>query len=215
MGKFEAGLVGVMIFLVLGVLALIATSQDDSQTKSVTSISDVQTLLKEIESPPTESAPISSPVPAPGFEDIPEMIVVEEPESLPEKVSEPEPEPLPVQEPEPLPVQEPEPEPTPAEPTVVEVSLPPGSAVPGCEEDNACYIPFIVSINIGDTVVWSNDDSAAHTVTSGTPSDGPDGLFDSSIFMSATTFEHTFTESGTFDYFCMVHPWMAGQVQVN
>lgn len=207
MGKFEAGLVGVMIFLVLGVLALIATSQDDSQTKSVTSISDVQTLLKEIESPPTESAPISSPVPAPGFEDIPEMIVVEEPESLPEKVSEPEP--------EPLPVQEPEPEPTPAEPTVVEVSLPPGSAVPGCEEDNACYIPFIVSINIGDTVVWSNDDSAAHTVTSGTPSDGPDGLFDSSIFMSATTFEHTFTESGTFDYFCMVHPWMAGQVQVN
>lgn len=207
MGKFEAGLVGVMIFLVLGVLALIATSQDDSQTKSVTSISDVQTLLKEIESPPTESAPISSPVPAPGFEDIPEMIVVEEPESLPEKVSEPEP--------EPLPVQEPEPETTPAEPTVVEVSLPPGSAVPGCEEDNACYIPFIVSINIGDTVVWSNDDSAAHTVTSGTPSDGPDGLFDSSIFMSATTFEHTFTESGTFDYFCMVHPWMAGQVQVN
>ena len=73
----------------------------------------------------------------------------------------------------------------------------------------------IVSINVGDTVVWSNDDSAAHTVTSGTPSDGPDGIFDSSIFMSATTFEQVFSESGNYDYFCMVHPWMVGQIQVN
>jgi len=29
-----------------------------------------------------------------------------------------------------------------------------------------------------------NFDSAAHTVTSGTPADGPDGIFDSSLFMS-------------------------------
>jgi plastocyanin len=194
MGKFEVGLFGVMIFLVLGVLALIATSSDVTQTKSVESISDVQTLLKEVGSSPIESSPISSPVPAPGFEDVPEMIVKEEPE--PKVIAEPEPEVI-------------------DEPTVVEVSLPTGSAVPGCEEENACYVPFSITINVGDTVLWSNDDSAAHTVTSGTPSDGPNGLFDSSIFMSAATFEHTFTESGIYDYFCMVHPWMAGQIQVN
>ncbi|MCH6571973.1 MAG: hypothetical protein IH780_05365, partial [Thaumarchaeota archaeon] len=49
----------------------------------------------------------------------------------------------------------------------------------------------------------------------GTPSDGPDGTFDSSLFMAGTTFEHTFDEAGTYDYFCMVHPWMTGTVQVN
>ena len=37
-------------------------------------------------------------------------------------------------------------------------------------------------------VVWSNDDTAAHTVTSGTPAEGPDGIFDSSMFMAGTTF---------------------------
>jgi len=189
-----------MAFLILGILALIATSSDVTQTESVQSASDIQTLLKEVESLSPESASTSA-VPAPGFEGVPEMIVIEE--SEPKIITEPEPEP------------EIEPEREVIEPTIVEVSLPPGSSVPGCEEENACYIPFSVSINVGDTVVWSNDDSAAHTVTSGTLSEGPDGVFDSSIFMSATTFEQTFSESGNYDYFCMVHPWMVGQIQVN
>ena len=185
MVKFEAVLIGVMAFLVLGILALIVTSSDETQTESVQSPSDAQTLLKEVESLSPESTSVSSAVPAPGFEGVPEMIVIEESE------------------------------PKVIEPTIVEVSLPLGSSAPGCEEENACFIPFSVSINVGDTVVWSNDDSAAHTVTSGTPSNGPDGIFDSSIFMSATTFEQVFSESGNYDYFCMVHPWMVGQIQVN
>jgi len=200
MAKFEAVLIGVMAFLVLGILALITTS-DVTQTESVQSASDVQTLLKVVESLSPESDSTSLTVPVPGFEDVPEMIVIEE--SEPKIITEPEPEP------------EIEPEREVIEPTIVEVSLPPGTSVPGCEEENACFIPFSVSINVGDTVVWSNDDSAAHTVTSGTPSEGPDGVFDSSIFMSATTFEQTFSESGNYDYFCMVHPWMVGQIQVN
>ncbi len=202
MVKFEVALIGVMAFLVLGILALIATSSDVTQTESVQSASDAQTLLKEVESLSPESASTSSAVPAPGFEDVPEMIVREEPESESEFELDPA-------------RPQPEPEPEVIEPTIVEVSLPPGSSVLGCEEENACFIPFSVSINVGDTVVWSNDDSAAHTVTSGTPSEGPDGIFDSSIFMSATTFEQVFSESGNYDYFCMVHPWMVGQIQVN
>jgi len=71
------------------------------------------------------------------------------------------------------------------------------------------------TIYSGDTVNWSNDDTAAHTVTSGNASDGPDGTFDSSLFMAGTTFEVTFDESGSYDYFCMVHPWMTGNIQVN
>ena len=96
----------------------------------------------------------------------------------------------------------------------VTVSAPPGSAVPGCEETNECYIPADVTISVGETVTWSNDDTAAHTVTSGTAEGGPDGNFDSSLFMSGNTFTVTFEEEGVFPYFCMVHPWMVGTVTV-
>ena len=95
------------------------------------------------------------------------------------------------------------------------ISVVPGSAVPGCEATNECYIPAEVSISVGETVTWSNDDTAAHTVTSGTPSGGPDGNFDSSLFMAGTTFSHTFDTAGEYPYFCMVHPWMIGTVQVG
>ncbi len=101
------------------------------------------------------------------------------------------------------------------EPFTGTISAPAGSSVPGCEETNECFIPAEVSVSVGETVTWSNDDSAAHTVTSGIPSEGPDGIFDSSLFMAGTTFEHTFDEAGQYDYFCMVHPWMTGKVQVN
>src|SRR3990170_3601457 len=88
----------------------------------------------------------------------------------------------------------------PTGPMTVEVSIPAGTSVPGCEETNKCFIPSSVSIMKGDTVVWSNDDTAAHTVTSGSPANGPSGTFDT---------------SGSIDYFCMVHPWMTGSVQVS
>lgn len=97
----------------------------------------------------------------------------------------------------------------------VTVSTPAGTSVPGCEETNDCYIPYEITVNVGDEVVWSNDDSAAHTVTSGSAADGPSGVFDSSLFMAGTTFSHTFEEEGTFPYFCMVHPWMEGIVKVQ
>jgi plastocyanin len=95
------------------------------------------------------------------------------------------------------------------------VSVAVGSAVPGCEETDECYIPYQLTIDSGSTVSWMNDDSAAHTVTSGTVNAGLTGKFDSGIFMSGTSFEFMFDETGTFDYFCMVHPWMTGQIIVN
>jgi len=100
-------------------------------------------------------------------------------------------------------------------PVTVEVSIPSGTSVPGCEETNECYIPKTVSINAGDTVSWSNDDTAAHTVTSGSAADGPSGMFDSSLLIAGGTFEQTFDASGTLDYYCMVHPWMTGSIQVS
>jgi len=95
------------------------------------------------------------------------------------------------------------------------VSAPVGSGVPGCEDTDECFIPSTITVDVGATVTWSNDDTAAHTVTSGSAADGPDGNFDSSLFMAGTTFEATFDTAGTYPYFCMVHPWMVGTVIVG
>lgn len=102
-----------------------------------------------------------------------------------------------------------------AGPKTVKVSVPSGTSIPGCEETNKCFIPSSVSIMKGDTVVWSNDDSAAHTITSGSPTNGPSGVFDSSLLMAGKTFSHTFDKAGENNYFCMVHPWMTGSVKVS
>ena len=61
-------------------------------------------------------------------------------------------------------------------------------------------------------IVWSNDDSAAHTVTSGSPADGPDGIFDSSILAGGLTFSVTLDEPGEYPYYCIVHPCMLGNI---
>ena len=91
----------------------------------------------------------------------------------------------------------------------------PGASVPGCEETNECFLPYEVSINVGDTVTWVNDDTAAHTATGGSASDGPSGVFDSSLVLAGSSFSFTFNEAGTYEYFCMVHPWMEGVVIVG
>ena len=103
------------------------------------------------------------------------------------------------------------------EPPEHDVLIPAGTSVPGCQETNECYVPSSISINEGDTIIWFNDDIAVHTVTSGTPADGPDGLFDSSLILAGESFSVSFEgfESGQYDYFCMVHPWMTGEVLVT
>ena len=103
----------------------------------------------------------------------------------------------------------------PAGPTTVHVEIPIGTAVPGCEETNECWSPADITINAGDTVHWMNVDTAAHTVTGGSPADGPSGVFDSSLVMADATYAFTFDEAGSYDYFCMVHPWMVGSISVN
>jgi len=67
-------------------------------------------------------------------------------------------------------------------------------------------------------VTWTNNDAVGHTVTSGSSTGtvaSPDGLFDSGDIAPGETFSYTFTEAGTFDYFCTPHPWMMGTVIVS
>jgi len=100
-------------------------------------------------------------------------------------------------------------------PQTVSVSIPSGTSALGCEQTNSCFDPYSISINVGDTVIWSNDDTSPHTVTSGTAAGAPDKIFDSGLMMADDSFEFTFDDAGSYDYFCIVHPWMAGIVQVS
>ena len=77
-----------------------------------------------------------------------------------------------------------------------------------------CYTPSTVQIKIGDTITWKNVDTAAHTVTSGKDATS-DGLFDSGMIPAGSPFSHKFDKIGTYDYYCMVHPWMTGKITVS
>ena len=102
-----------------------------------------------------------------------------------------------------------------ADHTTAEVDMAVGSSVVGCETTNECYIPHMVTIDVGGEVMWNNIDAMAHTVTAGTPTEGLSEHFDSGLVAPGAMFSHEFTEAGTFDYFCMVHPWMTGAVMVS
>ena len=106
-----------------------------------------------------------------------------------------------------------------AEPTPQTMSetviIPAGVGTPGCEETSECYLPSSLTVGTGTTVIWENVDNAAHLATSGTPDGGPDGIFDSGMIMAGGTFEHEFSDSGEFQYYCIVHPWMIGIVTVE
>ena len=89
-----------------------------------------------------------------------------------------------------------------------------GSSEPGCEVTNLCFVPAIATANIGDKIIFLNGDDAPHTSTSGNPVSGPDDIWDSGLQQPGVDFVFMATTPGTFDYFCMVHPWMAGQLVI-
>ena len=89
----------------------------------------------------------------------------------------------------------------------------PGSSTPGCEPN--CFIPNPVTVEVGAIITWANTDTAAHTATAGSAADGPSGVWDSSLIMAGGSYSYTADTAGTFDYFCMVHPWMEGTLIVE
>ena len=75
------------------------------------------------------------------------------------------------------------------------------------------YQPATLQVEPGTTVTWTNQDGIEHSVTSGEPGD-PTDAFDSGFFTQGQTFSHTFTEPGTYPYFCRRHESMQGAVEV-
>ncbi len=68
--------------------------------------------------------------------------------------------------------------------------------------------PGTVTIPVGTKVIWTNVDAMTHTTTSDSK------LFSSGFLTKGKTFEFTFTEAGTFDYHCILHPTIRGRVIV-
>jgi len=97
----------------------------------------------------------------------------------------------------------------------VTITKAPGSSTPGCEDTDSCFSPNPVTVELGTIVTWDNTDTAAHTATAGTAADGPSGVWDSSLIMATQSFSYTTDTVGSFDYFCMVHPWMRGTLIVE
>ena len=95
-----------------------------------------------------------------------------------------------------------------------DVIMPTKVSRPGCEETDSCYVPPIITIKQGEQVTWLNEDVAFHSVTSGLY-DSPTDMFDSGHLDPQEKFTISFDEQGTFDYFCTLHPWMAGKVVVE
>jgi plastocyanin len=71
------------------------------------------------------------------------------------------------------------------------------------------FRPAVVSIAVGETVTWVNDDAEEHTVTA------TDRSYTSSGLETAQTFSHGFTAPGTYQYFCALHPHMTATVVVQ
>ena len=95
-----------------------------------------------------------------------------------------------------------------------DVIMPTKVSRPGCEENDRCYIPSLIVIEKGKQVTWVNEDSAFHSITSGYYG-APTDLFDSGHLDPFESYTLTFDETGTYDYFCTLHPWMKGQVIVE
>jgi plastocyanin len=72
------------------------------------------------------------------------------------------------------------------------------------------FQPATVTIQAGDTVTWTNNDSVAHTATSTHDPASFDGEME-----PGESFSFTFSEPGTFDYICEIHPAMEGTIVVE
>ena len=74
---------------------------------------------------------------------------------------------------------------------------------------NFTFEPAMLTVKVGTTVIWVNDDDIPHLVSE------KDGKFRSSALDTDEKFSQTFKTPGTVDYFCVLHPHMTGKIVVE
>jgi plastocyanin len=89
---------------------------------------------------------------------------------------------------------------------------PPNSMSVAVKDD--FFDPAALTVPSGTTVLWQNQGNSNHTVTSGS-ANAVTGMFDSPL-NNGQTFQFTFTQAGTFPYFCRIHgQMMSGTIVVQ
>ncbi len=76
------------------------------------------------------------------------------------------------------------------------------------------FQPKQLEVKAGATVTWINQDDIRHTVTSGAP-DNKDGRFDATLAGKGAKFSFTFSQPGTYSFFCDRHQHMRGEITVK
>ena len=92
-----------------------------------------------------------------------------------------------------------------------EIVIPNGNAE---QSNTGFFVPLHLQVKVGTTIVWINDDNVLHTVQSQDDDGNPTGVFNSNVLNTGERFAFKFEESGTYNYFCTLHPWRIGQVTV-
>jgi plastocyanin len=75
--------------------------------------------------------------------------------------------------------------------------------------DNFTFKPDTITVPVGTTITWENDDDIPHSIVETT------GKFHSQALDTEDKFSFTFATAGTFEYFCGLHPHMKGKVVVS
>jgi plastocyanin len=76
--------------------------------------------------------------------------------------------------------------------------------------DNFSFSPKTFTVPAGATVTWINHDNVPHVVSSA------DNQFKkSTVLKTGQSFSHIFAATGTYSYFCSIHPRMTGKIIVK
>ncbi len=92
--------------------------------------------------------------------------------------------------------------------TSVSVAQPAASG-PTVTIDNFTFSPPTITVGVGSTVTWTNQDDIPHTVVAS------DRAFKSKVMDTDEKYSFTFTRPGEYGYFCSLHPHMVGKVVVK
>ena len=183
--------------------------------------------LAASDEPAPPAAPEAGPTETAAAEQAPATPAPAAPEAQPAPAAQPSPTPPPAEQ-EPAPPAEQQPAPPADQPPAP--AQPPAEQDLGAESDRRpqkvgpiataaasttvtiegfAFSPKSITVDVGDTVTWRNNDDVAHSATA------EDGSFDTGTFGNGRSRSETFDTAGTFQYICTPHPFMKGTVEVN
>ena len=95
-------------------------------------------------------------------------------------------------------------------PTTPSTTKPINSAPVTVNIKNFSFSPQTLNIKIGTNVIWTNNDTVPHTITSDSGN-----LLNSGNIAPGASFNQTFSSAGSINYHCNIHPMMKGSITVT